>query len=155
MCFICLVIYSFQSNFFLLLVAFWDFNFSLEQDNQKLGNLLNTNLQFYPKVLLTIHWRSPGVNFINVLHARVFCPNFGTKNYKAVFWVWIFLAPKYWGKKCASKMLMKLTPEQSLPSSLELLRLQLSSQPWPDPWFQICSRCIFDLDRMSRTWPSQ
>jgi len=34
---------------------------------------------------------------------------FGAKNNKAVFWIWNFLAPKYW-KKSARKMLMKFTP---------------------------------------------
>jgi hypothetical protein len=48
-----------------------------------------------------------GVNFINILLARFFVQNFGTKNYKAVFWVLNLLAPNT-GAKCAHKMFMKL-----------------------------------------------
>ncbi len=44
------------------------------------------------------------INFINIVNTH-FALIFGPKNYKAVFWVWDFLAPKYWQKvgiKCWS-----------------------------------------------------
>jgi len=49
----------------------------------------------------------PGVNFINILCVH-FAPISLSKNYKAVFWVWNCLAPKY-RQKSVRKMLVKLT----------------------------------------------
>ncbi len=54
-----------------------------------------------------------------------FVQNFGAKNYKAVFWVWHFLALKY-QQKNVRKMLMKSTPVSLYASKCITAMLYLS-----------------------------
>jgi hypothetical protein len=53
------------------------------------------------------------VSISYTFYARILRQYFGPKNYKVVFWVWNFLAPKYW-QKSEHKMLMKLTHDCNL-----------------------------------------
>ncbi len=53
-----------------------------------------------------IHLRKRHIEGANFM--RFFWQYLIAKNYKAVFWIWNFSAPKYW-QKSAHKMLMKLT----------------------------------------------
>jgi len=45
-----------------------------------------------------------GKSLLRVDFINIFERNFGSKNYKAAFWVWNFLAPKYWRKKCVQNV---------------------------------------------------
>jgi hypothetical protein len=52
-----------------------------------------------------------------------FDQNFNTLNYKAVFWVWIFLAPKY--RQNVRKMLMKLTTRKNYNFLIQIVDLKI------------------------------
>jgi len=58
---------------------------------------------------VTYYFAYTSSQFLQHFTCAFFVQNFGAKNYKAVFWVWKFLAPKYW-QKSMRKMFMKLTP---------------------------------------------
>jgi hypothetical protein len=63
------------------------------------GPLLACYFEPYACVCVLLHQESISSTF----YARFFCQNIGTKNYKAVFWVWIFLGDQNIGKKAHVK----------------------------------------------------
>jgi len=52
------------------------------------------------------------VSISSTFYARIFCQYFGAKNYKAETFGFETFWQKDIGKKCSSKMLMKLTPTE-------------------------------------------
>jgi len=78
-----------------MLHVFFDLNTLFSRINQKRSGLKSQSWLSRNSVKTLSFWSRFHQHFTRAF----FVQNFGTKNYKAVFWDWNFLAPKYRRKK--------------------------------------------------------